>query len=147
MPCRTLEYSTGKDWPAIEKWMDLRKDPDTKVDTIVHDILASVKEHGDKTLVEYTCKFDCKNFTADMLRVSAQAIKPHLTKSLTQTSPFLKRQSPASEISISIRKRNHGGQQLKTARFSARWSVPSTVSDCTFPADKAVKHHSFPASS
>jgi len=78
MPCRTLEYSTGKDWPAIEKWMDLRKDPDTKVDTIVHDILASVKEHGDKTLVEYTCKFDCKNFTADMLRVSVQAIKASL---------------------------------------------------------------------
>ncbi len=147
MPCRTLEYSTGKDWPAIEKWMDLRKDPDTKVDTIVHDILASVKEHGDKTLVEYTCKFDCKNFTADMLRVSAQAIKASLDEIPDSDIAILEEAISRVRISISIRKRNHGGPQPKTARFSARWSVPSTVSDCTFPADKVAKHHLSPASS
>ncbi|MDC0335743.1 histidinol dehydrogenase [Pseudodesulfovibrio sp.] len=74
MPCRELTYTSKEDWTAIVGWLDQRKDPDTKVDGIVRDILDNVKSHGDEALVEYTSQFDCKVFSADMLRVSDDAI-------------------------------------------------------------------------
>lgn len=74
MPCREMTYTGQADWADIEAWMDQRKDPDTKVDTIVRDILENVKTNGDTALAEYTAKFDCEGFTPDMLRVPTEAI-------------------------------------------------------------------------
>lgn len=74
MPCRELKYTNSDDWSAIAEWLDQRKDPDTKVDTIVRDILENVKDNGDAALVEYTAKFDCKDITQEMLRVPAEDI-------------------------------------------------------------------------
>jgi histidinol dehydrogenase len=74
MPCRTLDYTTPQDWPAIAQWLDQRKDPDANVDGIVRDILAAVQDRGDEALVEYARKFDCPDFDGSMLRVSKDAI-------------------------------------------------------------------------
>ncbi len=79
MPCRELHYTKTDDWAAIATWLDQRKDPDTKVDSIVRDILATVKKQGDEALVTYTRKFDCESFTADTLRVPAEAIAAALS--------------------------------------------------------------------
>ncbi len=74
MPCRELQYTSSSDWASIEEWLELRKDPDTKVDSIVRDILENVKTRGDEALVEYTAKFDCPDFNTELLRVPASAI-------------------------------------------------------------------------
>lgn len=74
MPCRELTYSAREDWADIAAWLDRRKDPDTKVDGIVRDILDNVKANGDAALAEYTAKFDCPGFTTEQLRVPAEAI-------------------------------------------------------------------------
>ncbi len=78
MPCRELTYTTREDWDGIESWLEQRKDPDTKVDTIVRDILADVKKRGDEALIEYTRKFDCDSLETANIRVSESAIKAAL---------------------------------------------------------------------
>ena len=79
MPCRALKYSTSDDWAAIREWLDQRKDPDTKVDTLVRDILNNVKDRGDEALVEYTRKFDCDTLEVSQIRVPISAIKAALS--------------------------------------------------------------------
>ncbi|WP_319543535.1 histidinol dehydrogenase [uncultured Pseudodesulfovibrio sp.] len=79
MPCRALEYSTSDDWAAIREWLDQRKDPDTKVDALVRDILNNVKDRGDEALVEYTRKFDCETLEVSQLRVPVEVIKAALS--------------------------------------------------------------------
>lgn len=74
MPCRKLTYDTSADWAPIADWLEKRKDPDTKVDGIVRDILENVRQNGDSAIAEYTCKFDCESFTADRLKVPGEAI-------------------------------------------------------------------------
>ena len=78
MPCRELTYTARNDWADIANWLEQRKDPDTKVDGIVRDILTEVKKRGDEALVEYTRKFDCKDFVAEIIRVPADAIRTAL---------------------------------------------------------------------
>lgn len=80
MPCRELTYSVRDDWNAIEAWLEQRKDPDTKVDNIVRDILADVKKRGDEALAEYTRKFDCDSFETADLRVPKAAIQTALSE-------------------------------------------------------------------
>ncbi|BDQ33134.1 histidinol dehydrogenase [Pseudodesulfovibrio portus] len=78
MDCRELTYAGRKDWDEIASWLGARKDPDTKVDGIVRDILNDVKERGDAALVEYTRKFDCETIEAADLRVPQAAIQAAL---------------------------------------------------------------------
>ncbi|WP_243546886.1 histidinol dehydrogenase [Pseudodesulfovibrio tunisiensis] len=78
MSCRELTYSGPGDWQAIGRWLDKRKDPDTKVDGIVRDILKNVRTNGDKALVEYTRKFDCDSLDESMIRVPGKAIRASL---------------------------------------------------------------------
>lgn len=78
MPCRELTFAAREDWADIESWLEQRKDPDTKVDTIVRDILADVKARGNEALAEYTRKFDCETIQADGLKVPAEAIQAAL---------------------------------------------------------------------
>ncbi|MUM76839.1 histidinol dehydrogenase [Pseudodesulfovibrio sp. F-1] len=80
MPCRTIEYASPQDWADIADWLDRRKDPDTKVDTLVRDILAEVKKRGDDALVDFTRKFDCPDFAPSRLRVPPEAITAALDR-------------------------------------------------------------------
>ncbi|EGB14118.1 histidinol dehydrogenase [Pseudodesulfovibrio mercurii] len=80
MDCRDLTYANPDDWPGIARWLEKRKDPDTKVDTIVRGILADVRERGDEALAEYTRKFDCASFDAADLRVPEEAIAAALAE-------------------------------------------------------------------
>lgn len=70
MACKEIFYSGSEDWPEIRDWLDLRKNPESKVDDIVRDILDNVRKNGDNALVEYTRKFDCPEFDKSMMRVS-----------------------------------------------------------------------------
>lgn len=78
MPCKQLTYTARADWADIADWLEQRKDPDTKVDGIVRDILRNVKERGDTALAEYTRKFDCDTLEVADLRVSGEAIQATL---------------------------------------------------------------------
>ena len=78
MPCRELTYAGRGDWDGIASWLGQRKDPDTKVDAIVRDILRDVKERGDAALIEYTRKFDCETLEAADLRVPEDAVQAAL---------------------------------------------------------------------
>lgn len=78
MPCREMTYASRADWAAIRSWLEKRKDPDTKVDTIVRDILADVRTRGDEALAEYTRKFDCESFDEAGLRVAPERIRAAL---------------------------------------------------------------------
>ncbi|MBI9081524.1 MAG: histidinol dehydrogenase [Pseudodesulfovibrio sp.] len=90
MPCRELKYTTPNDWSAIAKWLEQRKDPDTKVDTIVRDILADVKKRGDDAIVEYTQKFDCKKFDKKMIRIPESTIRTALDDIPTSDAEILR---------------------------------------------------------
>jgi histidinol dehydrogenase len=70
MACKEIFYSGSEDWPEIKDWLDLRKNPESKVDDIVREILANVRKNGDSALIEYTRKFDCPDFNESMMRVS-----------------------------------------------------------------------------
>ncbi|WP_027722801.1 histidinol dehydrogenase [Maridesulfovibrio zosterae] len=75
MPCRDINYSGQTDWPEVKKWLELRINPDSKVDGIVKDILANVKNNGNQALIEYTQKYDCPEFTQEMLKVSLDSVR------------------------------------------------------------------------
>ena len=90
MPCRELTYTARKDWADIANWLEQRKDPDTKVDGIVRDILADVKNRGDEAIAEYTRKFDCKDFVAGMIRVPVEAIHAALKEIPSTDTAILK---------------------------------------------------------
>lgn len=74
MICRTLNYSSTKDWPEIRDWLAPRKNPDDKVESIVREIIAEIKNSGDKGLVKYTQKFDCPEFTEAMIKAGRKEI-------------------------------------------------------------------------
>ncbi|WP_147821086.1 histidinol dehydrogenase [Salidesulfovibrio onnuriiensis] len=74
MTCKTTSYTSKADWPTIDTWLAARKDPDTKVDGIVRDILADVRANGDEALARYTGKFDCAGFEARNIRVPVEHI-------------------------------------------------------------------------
>ncbi|CCO24497.1 histidinol dehydrogenase [Maridesulfovibrio hydrothermalis] len=74
MPCKDINYSGQSDWPEIKKWLELRINPDRKVDGIVRDILEKVKTEGDQALIDYTQKFDCPDFKAERLKIKADQL-------------------------------------------------------------------------
>ena len=74
MPCRELTYAARSDWDGIRAWLDQRKDPDTKVDALVREILDNVRQRGDEALAEYTRRFDCAAFDSANIRLPAEAI-------------------------------------------------------------------------
>ncbi len=69
MLCPVFTYAGGKDWPAIEQKLAGRANPDAAVESRVRDIITSVAAHGDNAVVDYTRRFDCESFSADMIRV------------------------------------------------------------------------------
>ena len=60
--------STGQE--KIQSLLNRLQDADTGCHDIVADILAEVKKKGDEALIEYTRKFDAKNFQKSQLRVT-----------------------------------------------------------------------------
>lgn len=74
MACKEIFYSGSEDWPEIKEWLELRKNPESKVDNIVREILSNVKTNGDSALIEYTRKFDCPEFDSSMMRVTMDQI-------------------------------------------------------------------------
>lgn len=80
MPCRDISYSGKEDWGKVKEWLSGRVNPDSKVDSIVKEILSRVKQEGNKALVDYTRKFDCPDFTHDMLRVSVDHLRMAYTE-------------------------------------------------------------------
>ncbi|WP_199221447.1 histidinol dehydrogenase [Desulfonatronum sp. SC1] len=69
MPCRELRYTSRDDWPALDDWLKGRWSPELSMEQRVRDILTQVRKQGDEALVDYTRRFDCPDFQADMIRV------------------------------------------------------------------------------
>jgi histidinol dehydrogenase len=69
MPCKTIRYSSESDWSPLRDQLAARKNPDSKVESRVREILERVRTEGDSALVEYTRLFDCPDFAPEMLRV------------------------------------------------------------------------------
>lgn len=72
MPCPQLTYQRPEDFAPLHVKLKGRENPDQAVESRVRDILAQVSAKGDEALVDYTKRFDCPDFTASMLRVSAE---------------------------------------------------------------------------
>ncbi len=77
------------------------------VEASVRDIIADVRARGDRALVEYTKRFDCPGFNADMLKVQEEEISQAYTqvdagileslrKALSKIKAFHGKQLPAS---------------------------------------------------
>ena len=60
---------------AITSWLERRNTFDPSLEADVRDIVATVATHGDKALVDYTSRFDCPSFTADMIPVPRNRIR------------------------------------------------------------------------
>lgn len=147
MPCRELSYASRDDWSAINAWLEQRKDPDTKVDAIVRDILTNVQENGDEAIAEYTRKFDCEGFDPANIRVPSTAIEAALKEIPATDADILEEAIHRVRSFHANQKKNPGGQPAKTEQSLARWFVQSTGSASMFPAGREAKHPLFPASS
>lgn len=69
MPLTIVQFQNRKDIDALNTKLAVRADPGMDVESTVRDILHQVATRGDAALVEYTKRFDCPDFTAEMLRV------------------------------------------------------------------------------
>ena len=59
-----LDSTSGDFWPALDKLLAWEGVSDDKVNTIVREILAAVRERGDAAVLEYTNRFDRMSATA-----------------------------------------------------------------------------------
>ncbi|MFW6004988.1 MAG: histidinol dehydrogenase [Desulfonatronovibrionaceae bacterium] len=71
---KTFSYQNQNDWPSIKAWLARRMHLDLSVEGPVREILEKVSTGGDRTLVDYTRRFDCPDFEVSDLRVSGEAI-------------------------------------------------------------------------
>lgn len=74
MSLRRFKYAAAADWEPVRSWLTGRQQPESIMDDPVRTILNAVREHGDRALVEYTRKFDCKDFHVHQIRVPGEAI-------------------------------------------------------------------------
>ncbi|MBE9520516.1 MAG: histidinol dehydrogenase, partial [Proteobacteria bacterium] len=65
-----ISTSTGKQ--VIQTLLNRLQDADTGCRDIVGEILAEVRKRGDEALLEYTRKFDAKEFQASQLKVTGE---------------------------------------------------------------------------
>lgn len=75
MPCQIIGYEGIITIKQLASKLSSRQPSSQGVEGTVRSILDRVKEVGDEALVEYTRKFDCEKFSAEMLRVSSLAIE------------------------------------------------------------------------
>lgn len=62
MTCRILNVSSLQDWMDSSQWLKQRNRPNPEIEKNVAEIIKAVEERGDDALLEYTRKFDCKDF-------------------------------------------------------------------------------------
>lgn len=77
MPCREIRYADPADWNAVSDWLMQRENPGSdsgSVEAKVLAILDAVRIEGDAYLAEMTRRFDCPDFTPEMLPVSEEEI-------------------------------------------------------------------------
>ncbi|QLA19877.1 histidinol dehydrogenase [Desulfolutivibrio sulfoxidireducens] len=76
MPCPLYLCSTPADFaPVLDRLTARQTPPQGEIAERTADILADVAARGDTALVDYTRRFDCPDFTADMLCVAPDEIK------------------------------------------------------------------------
>lgn len=62
MTCRILNVASLQEWTDSSQWLRQRNRPNPEIESAVKDIIKAVEERGDEALLEYTRKFDCKDF-------------------------------------------------------------------------------------
>ncbi|RQD66947.1 MAG: histidinol dehydrogenase [Desulfonatronovibrio sp. MSAO_Bac4] len=75
---KNFSYQSRSDWPPIKSWIVSRIQPDLSVEGPVREILQRVMDQGDRAIVEYTRKFDCKDFETENITLPAEAIQDSL---------------------------------------------------------------------
>ncbi|MDD4952676.1 MAG: histidinol dehydrogenase [Desulfovibrionaceae bacterium] len=75
MAARRIDYAGPDDWPRINAWLKDRAGADGEVERRVREIIDAVRERGNQAVAEYTARFDCPGFTAEMLRVPKAEIE------------------------------------------------------------------------
>jgi len=74
-----LDSTNDEFWPSLEKLLAWEGVSDDKVNTVVREILAAVRERGDDAVLEYTNRFDRMNATAmGELEISQERIEQAL---------------------------------------------------------------------
>lgn len=74
MPIRLIHYMSPASGEEVRDWLSQRGTSSGDVENHVRDIIAQVRAHGDKALLEYTCRFDCPTLTLESLKVSPGSI-------------------------------------------------------------------------
>jgi histidinol dehydrogenase len=74
MTINKVSCSNHSDLEDLLAWLQRRNTVDPSLEAKVRDIIQSVSESGDKALVDYTSRFDCRGFSADMIPVSRERI-------------------------------------------------------------------------
>jgi len=80
MPCQHIVYQRPEDLDPFYLTLKKRENPDQAVESRVRDILAHVAAKGDEALIEYTRRFDCPDFTPQMLCVTKADIAGAMTR-------------------------------------------------------------------
>lgn len=79
MPCRTFLIQDRSHAPAVAhdllNLLSGRMDPGSSVEPKVRAIIDDIRANGDEALVEYARRFDCPDFTKEMLTVSADELE------------------------------------------------------------------------
>ncbi|WP_291318703.1 histidinol dehydrogenase [Desulfonatronospira sp.] len=76
---RHFSYASTHDWPHIKAWLTLRMQPDMSVEGKVREVMDRISKSGDESLVEYTRRFDCEDFSLEDLRVTHREIQDSLS--------------------------------------------------------------------
>ncbi len=76
MPCKYFPCKNDAAAQKLKNWLQGRSTSfGDETQRKVQDIIATVRQNQDEALVDYTRRFDCPDFTADMLTVSQQEIR------------------------------------------------------------------------
>ncbi len=112
MPCRVIGYTGTATIHELSSRLASRQPSSQGVEGAVRVILEQVREKGDEVLVDYTRKFDCKDFTAEMLRVAPKTLDEAVE------------QVPASDMDI-IREAAANIRDFHERQKRNSWFVPS----------------------
>lgn len=128
MPCRILGYKGIETIQELSSRLASRQPTAEGVEETVRGILERVRDKGDEALVEFTRKFDCKDYEGHMLRVSSRDIEASI------------HDVPAEDLDI-IREAAQNIRRFHERQKRNSWFVPSpdgtTLGQMILPVERA----------
>jgi len=75
MSINKISCSSSEDEAVITSWIERRNTFDPSLEAEVRKIIEAVATRGDSALVDYTSRFDCSSFTAELIPVPREKIR------------------------------------------------------------------------